>query len=170
MLRNNYEFSSNRITSIQATAHIGAVVGGTLVGYSSQIFGRRFAMCFMCILGVLLVYPYTHSSDSGLYAVAFFEQFCVMGAFGVVPIYLIELSPAAFRTFVVGTSYNLGLLASSASNSIQTAIGEHYPLPPRDGTVIYDYSLSICILAACSFAYVAFVASIGPERKGADLN
>lgn len=41
-------------------------------------------------------------------AAAFFEQFCVQGAWGVVPIHLMELSPGSFRTFVVGTSYQLG--------------------------------------------------------------
>lgn len=42
-------------------------------------------------------------------AAAFFEQFCVQGAWGVIPIHLMELSPGSFRTFVVGTSYQLGL-------------------------------------------------------------
>lgn len=41
-------------------------------------------------------------------AAAFFEQFCVQGAWGVIPIHLMELSPGSFRTFVVGTSYQLG--------------------------------------------------------------
>jgi SHS family lactate transporter-like MFS transporter len=123
----------------------------------------------MCLLGGSLLYPYTFSSGPGLYAAVFFEQFFVQGAFGVVPIHLIELSPPAYRTFIVGTSYHLGVLIASASNSIETAIGERYPLPARDGTIVYDYSLVICIFAACVFAFVASVASLGPERRGATL-
>ncbi|KAF2797584.1 MFS general substrate transporter [Melanomma pulvis-pyrius CBS 109.77] len=169
MLRNKYGFDSSHITLIQVTANIGAFIGGTLAGYCSQIFGRRFTIDVACIFGGAFLYAYTFSSGSGLYAAVFFEQFCVQGAFGVVPIHLIELSPAAFRTFVVGTSYNLGILIASASNSIETAIGERYPLPSVDGTAIYDYSLVICIFAAWVFAYVILVTSLGPESKGVTL-
>jgi SHS family lactate transporter-like MFS transporter len=169
MLRNKYGLNSSQITLVQVTANIGAFIGGTSIGYASQIFGRRFAIICMCLLGGSLLYPYTFSSVPGLYAAVFFEQFFVQGAFGVVPIHLIELSPPAYRTFIVGTSYHLGVLIASASNSIETAIGERYPLPSRDGTIVYDYSLVICIFAACVFAFVASVASLGPERRGATL-
>lgn len=171
MLGNKYNFDSGHITLVNVTANLGAMVGGALVGYSSQIYGRRFSIIVVCILGGALLYPYTFVSGSGLYAAAFFEQFCVQGAWGVIPIHLIELSPGAFRTFVVGTSYQLGNLVSSASNSIETAIGERHPLPLKEGktTDIYDYSLVICIFAACVFVYVILVTALGPERKGATL-
>ena len=124
----------------------------------------------MCILAGLLLYPYTFTSGPGLYAAVFFEQFCVFGAFGVIPIHLIELSPTAYRTFIVGTSYNLGILFASASNTIETAIGQRfYPLPSRDGTLIYDYGPVICIFTACVFVFVALVTSVGPEKRGATL-
>lgn len=170
MLQNKYGFDSSGVTRVQVTGNIGGIVGGTLIGYSSQIFGRRLAIIAMCILGGALLYPYTFSSDSGLYAAAFFEQFMVQGAFGVVPIHLIELSPSAFRTFIMGTSYHLGILVASASNSIETAIGERYPLPSRDGTATYDYGTVICIFAACVFVVLALVVSLGPENKGAALS
>lgn len=165
MLQHKYGFNSRSITRVQVTANIGGFVGGTLVGYFSQMVGRRFTIILMCGLGGALLYPYTSSSGPGLYAAVFFEQFCVQGAFGVVPIYLLELSPPAFRTFVVGTTYNIGVFVASASNSIETAIGEHYPLPSRDGTRIYDYSFVICVVAACVFACVALIASLGPEKE-----
>ncbi|KAF2648286.1 MFS general substrate transporter [Lophiostoma macrostomum CBS 122681] len=170
MLRNKYGFDSTHITLIQVTANLGGVTGGTVVGFGSQIFGRRFSIIAACILGAALLYPYTFVSGPGLYAAVFLEQFCVQGAWGVIPIHLIELSPAAFRTFVVGTSYQLGNLVSAASNSIETAIGERYPLPARDGERIYDYSLVICIFAACVFVYNILVTGIGPERRGMALS
>ncbi|KAF2117454.1 major facilitator superfamily domain-containing protein [Lophiotrema nucula] len=170
MLRNKYDFNSTQITLVQVTANLGGCLGGAVVGYGSQIFGRRFSIIISCILGAALLYPYTFVSGPGLYAAAFFEQFCVQGAWGVIPIHLIELSPVAFRTLVVGTSYQLGNLVSAASNSIETAIGERYPLPERDGEKIYDYSLVICIFTACVFFYTILITSVGPEKRGTALS
>jgi SHS family lactate transporter-like MFS transporter len=61
--------------------------------------------------------PYFFVSDFGLYAAVFFMQFMMQDIFGVVPIYLIELSPPAFRTFVVATACNLGILIASPRSS-----------------------------------------------------
>lgn len=44
---------------------------------------------------------------------------------GVIPIHLMELSPGSFRTFVVGTSYQLGNLASSGGCSSRALYGSH---------------------------------------------
>src|ERR1700722_14740201 len=131
MLQYKYDYSSTDITLILVVANLGAIVGGAIMGYCSQIFGRRISIIVMCLAGGALLYPYTAVSGPGIYAAAFFEQFCVQGAWGIIPIHLIELSPASFRTFVVGTSYQLGNLISSASNTIETFIGQRYPLPPR---------------------------------------
>ena len=57
-----------------------------------------------------------------------------------------ELSPGSFRTFVVGTSYQLGNLISSASATIEATIGERFPLPPKGETKRYDYGTVICIV------------------------
>ena len=121
----------------------------------------------MCILGGALIYPYVFTPGSGIYAVAFFEQFCALGFWGIVPIHLIELSPAAFRTFVVGTSYQLGVLIASPCNTIIETIGLRYPLP-LDGsdTQQYDYRVPISALTGCMFVYVALMAAIGPEKRG----
>ena len=48
-------------------------------------------------------------------------------------IHLMELASPALRTLVVSLTYQLGNLASSASATIQSTIGEHYPLPPKPG-------------------------------------
>jgi hypothetical protein len=93
---------------------------------ASQIFGRRFTIIVFSVLGGALLYPYSFVGQKGylfqahshqkprmtpsfsVMAAAFFEQFCVQGAWGVIPIHLMELSPDTFRTFVVGTCYQLG--------------------------------------------------------------
>lgn len=113
MLTNQFQFSANAVTVTQVLANLGAMTGGTVVGYSSQIFGRRFSIIFISIVGGALLYPYTFTPSKRVMAAAFFEQFCVQGAWGVIPIHLMELSPGSFRTFVVGTSYQLGNLVVS---------------------------------------------------------
>lgn len=156
MLTNQYKFSPNAVTVTQVVANLGAMTGGTIVGYSSQIFGRRLCIIVMCVIGGALLYPYTYTSSKAVIAAAFFEQFCVQGAWGVIPIHLMELSPGAFRTFVVGTSYQLGNLASSASSTIEAELGEKYPLPSitdKAGKTIkrYEYGKVICIFVSCTF-------------------
>ncbi|KAI4202285.1 MAG: hypothetical protein LQ350_002669 [Teloschistes chrysophthalmus] len=166
MLENQFNFSKNAVTVTQVVANLGAMTGGTLVGYSSQIFGRRFSIIVMSIVGGLLLYPYGFVSNKRVIAAAFFEQFCVQGAWGVIPIHLMELSPGSFRTFVVGTSYQLGNLVSSASSTIESTIGERFPLPPKGKTKRYEYGKVIAIFMACVYTYVIFLTFFGPERRG----
>ena len=136
------------------------------MGYCGQIFGRRPSIVIACLFAGALIYPYTFASGlSGLCATAFFLRFCVEGAFGIVPVHLVELSPPAFRTFVVGTSYHLGVFVASSSIKIQEDLGSHYPLPTSAGGIErYDYRLVMCAFMACVFAYVISVTILGPER------
>jgi len=167
MLTNQYRFSANAVTVTQVVANLGAMTGGTLVGWASQIFGRRFSIIFISVIGAALLYPYTFVSSKAIMAAAFFEQFCVQGAWGVIPIHLSELSPGSFRTFIVGTSYQLGNLVSSASSTIEATIGERFPLEPLpSGTKRYEYGLVICIFMGCVYAYVIVVTFFGPEYLG----
>jgi len=171
LLQNQFEFTANQVTVTQVVANLGAMLGGTVVGYASQIIGRRFSIIIMCILGGALLYPYTYVTSTSVIAAAFFEQFCVQGAWGVIPIHLSELSPGAFRTFVVGTSYQLGNLVSSASATIEATIGERYPLAPLpDGTKRYEYGRVICIMMGAIYIYTIIITFIGPEYLGRRLD
>jgi SHS family lactate transporter-like MFS transporter len=165
MLRNQYNFNANAVTVTQVIANLGAIAGGMLVGHGSQIFGRRFSIIFICIIGGALLYPYNFTSTEKIAAPAFFEQFCVQGAWGVVPIHLMELSPGSFRTFVVGTSYQLGNLVSSASSTIEATIGERFPLPPKGKTARYEYGKVMCIFMGAVYVYVIVLTLVGPENK-----
>lgn len=164
MLTNQFRFDANQVTVTQIVANLGAMTGGTVVGYCSQIFGRRLSIMVMCVIGGALLYPYTFVQNERVIAAAFFEQFCVQGAWGVIPVHLMELSPGAFRTFVVGTSYQLGNLVSSASSTIEATIGSRFPLAPgANGVKRYDYGKVICIFMACVYVYVLIMTFLGPE-------
>ncbi|KND91726.1 Carboxylic acid transporter protein [Tolypocladium ophioglossoides CBS 100239] len=165
MLGNQLSFTATQITVTQVVANLGAMLGGSVVGFCSQSIGRRFSIICCCIVGGALLYPYTFVNTSAIMAAAFFQQFCVQGAWGVIPIHLMELSPGAFRTFVVGTSYQLGNLVSSASATIEARLGERFPLPPlEEGVQRYEYGKVICILMACVYVYVIILTLVGPEH------
>jgi SHS family lactate transporter-like MFS transporter len=85
MLTNQYKFSATKLTITQVTANLGAIIGGIVVGGASQIFGRRFSIIFICVIGGALLYPYTYTSTDAIIVAAFFEQFCIQGAWGVIP-------------------------------------------------------------------------------------
>lgn len=167
MLEAQFGFSSNTMTVTQVVANLGALSGGTLCGWASQVFGRRFSIIVISIVGGALLYPYTFVKNESVMAAAFFEQFMVQGAWGIIPIHLMELAPGPIRTFVVGTSYQLGNLASSASSTIESTLGQRFPLPPtKDIPDRYNYGKVICIFMGCVFAYVILVTLVGPERLG----
>lgn len=170
MLANQYSFNANQVTVTQVVANLGALVGGTLMGHLSQIFGRRLCIIVISVIGGALLYPYTFTSSNAVIAAAFFEQFCVQGAWGVIPIHLMELSPGAFRTFVVGSAYQLGNLASSASSTIESTLGERFPLPSKGTTSRYEYGKVICIFMGCVYAYVILLTFLGPEHLGRKMD
>ncbi|KAF7121736.1 hypothetical protein CNMCM5793_009288 [Aspergillus hiratsukae] len=167
MLTNQFKFSPNAVTVTQVVANLGALSGGTLCGWASQIFGRRFSIILVAIVGGALLYPYTFVETKSVMAAAFFQQFCVQGAWGIIPIHLMELAPGSIRTFAVGTSYQLGNLVSSASSTIESTIGERFPLPPTEKVKHrYDYGKVICIFMGCVYAYVIIITFFGPEKLG----
>ncbi|POR33857.1 Carboxylic acid transporter protein [Tolypocladium paradoxum] len=164
MLENQLGLSATQITVTQVVANLGAMLGGSVVGFCSQSVGRRISILCCCVAGGALLYPYTFVTTPTIMAAAFFQQFCVQGAWGVIPIHLMELSPGALRTFVVGTSYQLGNLVSSASSTIEARLGERFPLPSDEGVQRYEYGKVICIFMACVYLYVIVLTLLGPER------
>jgi MFS transporter, SHS family, lactate transporter len=59
-----------------------------------------------------------------------------------------------------------GNLVSSASSTIESTIGERFPLPPKGKTRRYEYGRVICIFMACVYVYVIVLAFLGPENLG----
>lgn len=165
-------FSNNRSTVTNSVANLGALVGGITIGHMSEFVGRRLSIMICCVIGGALIYPWGFVHNNGINAAVFFLQFFVQGAWGVVPIYISELSPPNFRSFIVGTAYQLGNLASSASSTIETTIGERFPLKDAEGNIIdekYDYGKVMAIFMGCVFGYVLFITFLGPERRNVNL-
>lgn len=168
MLKAQLGFSADRSTVTNCVANLGAITGGLIIGHTSSFLGRRLSIMISCILGGALIYPWAFVTGPGINAGVFFLQFFVQGAWGVVPIHLSELSPAALRTSMVGLSYQLGNLASSASSTIEATIGTNFPIKDDNGVDIpgvYNYSLVMAIFIACVFVYLFIVTFLGPENR-----
>jgi MFS transporter, SHS family, lactate transporter len=153
------------VTVISVVGQIGALIGGTILGYTSTFFGRRLTMICGCFIGGALVPAYILPRNMTLVASAFFLQFFVGGVWGVIPIHLTELAPPALRTTAVGFTYQLGNLASSASATIQAVIGERYPLPPKGDVERFNYGKVIAIFMGAIWAGQIFFLFLGPEMS-----
>jgi SHS family lactate transporter-like MFS transporter len=151
-LKNQAGMSATQTTVITVIGQIGALCGSTTIGYLSTYFGRRLVMMIACVFGGAIVPAYIIPRTLSLIASVFFEQVFVGGVWGPIPIHLIELSPPALRSLTVGLTYQLGNLASSASATIESVIGERFPLPPTaSGVARFDYGKVIgkcCYLTA----------------------
>ncbi|KAI1821063.1 carboxylic acid transporter [Xylaria intraflava] len=164
-LKNQVELSPTYVTVVSVIGQIGALIGGMVVGYTSTFFGRRLSMIVCCVLGGAVLPAYTLPESLGLIASAFFLQFFVGGVWGPIPIHLSELSPPALRSTIVGLTYQLGNLGSSASATIQATIGERFPLPPDNGVERYDYGKVIAIFMGAVWAYLFIFLLVGPEMS-----
>lgn len=185
-LKNQAGMSATQTTVITVVGQIGALIGSTIIGYLSTYYGRRLVMVIACIFGGAIVPAYILPRDLSLIASTFFEQVFVGGVWGPIPIHLIELSPPALRTLTVGLTYQLGNLASSASATIESVIGERFPLPPTpSGVERFDYGKVIgrslpqvnrfsdqtadidatAIFMGAVWAYILFFILLGPEMS-----
>src|SRR6266446_8867752 len=78
---------------------LGAICGGTVIGFLSQRWGRRRSIILSAICGMLLIPIWIFAPSTALLIVGgFLMQFMVQGAWGVVPVHLNELSPADFHS------------------------------------------------------------------------
>lgn len=173
MLTKELGYGANRSTVTNSVANLGAITGEMVIGHLSSFFGRRFMIVVVCIIGGALICPWAFVRNSGINASVFFLQFMVLGAWGVVPTYLSEVSPPKFRAIVSGLAYQLSNLASSASSTIETTIGERFPkIDSKTGLPIkgvYTYSKVMAIFVGCVFGYLIIMTLLGPENSSVIL-
>lgn len=142
--------------------------------------GRRLAillcLCYTAAWIPLWILP---KSFGGLSAGAFFVQSGVqgeyslhfvlldvvlmVGAWGVVPIYLGEVAPPAFRATFGGLAYQLGNMASSGASQIEADAGSSIKLPNGKP----DYATILGILIGAVIAWMMVCVFLGPEADGA---
>ena len=149
-------YTRARIADITILSMIGAVVGGLAFGHYSDRSGRRRAMVSAAVCG-LIVLPLWIAGISPLATIVgvFQMQFFVQGAWGVIPAHINELSPGAFRGFLPGFAYQLGVLCASSIPTLEAWLGE-----------MFTYRQSMGGLMAAVFVAAIVVISLGPENRG----
>ena len=139
---------------------IGSIAGGIVFGSLSEKWGRKRTIVIAALLAIPVIplYAYGHSALT-LGVGAVLMQFMVQGAWGVVPAYLTELSPAPVRATAPGLAYQLGGLITSWNSKGQALAAErwgNYPAVLAATVVVVALSL-------------AGLASLGREAKGREM-
>ncbi|KAF5384477.1 hypothetical protein D9757_006451 [Collybiopsis confluens] len=168
--------SSNDAALMTIIGLSGAIVGGAASGWSSQYIGRRLSMIIFILIGGLFIPLWIlPSSFAGLALGAFWVQFGVQGAWGVIPIQLAEMSPPAFRATFPGVVYQIGNMVSSASAQIEATGGENIKTTitvpvsdtnPTGQKVVPNYGTVQGILIGCVAAFTIIITIFGPEKHG----
>jgi SHS family lactate transporter-like MFS transporter len=138
----------------------GSIAGGITFGALSEKWGRKRAIVTATLLAIPVVplYAYGHSAIM-LGAGAVLMQFMVQGAWGVVPAYLTELSPAPVRATAPGLAYQLGGLITSWNGKGQALAAERWG----------NYPAVLAVTVTVVALLLAGLASLGREAKGMEM-
>ena len=139
---------------------LGSIAGGFVFGLLSEKWGRKRAIITAALLSIPVIplYAYGHTAFV-LGTGAVLMQFMVQGAWGVVPAYLTELSPAPVRATAPGLAYQLGGLITSWNGKGQALAAE------RCGNYPAVLAVTVIVVALT----LAGLASLGREAKGRDM-
>src|SRR5437762_244675 len=145
---------------------VGAICGGTMVGHLSQKFGRRRAIIFAAMFGILLIPAWIFSTGLSLLVIGGFAmQFMVQGAWGIVPVHLNELSPGELRGTFPGVAYQLGNLFAANTAVIEARLADHF----HDASGHPDYAKALALFALVIFVMLILLAAIGREERGKEF-
>jgi SHS family lactate transporter-like MFS transporter len=145
---------------------IGAICGGTVIGYLSQHWGRRRSIISSAICGMLLIPLWIFAPSTLLLIVGgFLMQFMVQGAWGVVPVHLNELSPGEFRGTFPGLAYQLGNFAAAYAAQQQAYLAERFRMENGEP----NYALTMAVVEGVVFLAIIVLAAIGREQRGKEF-
>jgi MFS transporter, SHS family, lactate transporter len=159
-------FGVNQKSAMGIVYALGAICGGTVVGFLSQRWGRRRSIILSTACGILLIPAWVFAPATALLIVGgFLMQFMVQGAWGVVPVHLNELSPAEFRGTFPGLAYQLGNFAAAYAAQQQAWFAEHF----RSANGRANYAMTMALVELIVFVAVIVLAAIGREARGIEF-
>jgi SHS family lactate transporter-like MFS transporter len=142
---------------LTAVSMIGAILGGLTIGWISDRIGRRLAMigAMAGALAVIPLWAFAHALPM-LVLGAVLMQFCIQGAWGVVPAHVAELSPDSVRGTLPGLANQVGVLLSSVVVYLEAVLARGR-----------SYAISMSMTAALVFCLAAVMILVGHERLAA---
>src|SRR6185503_272664 len=154
------KLSPQLVGTIGVIYGIAQIAGGFVFGTLSERWGRKRTIIAAALLSLLAIpaWAYGHSAVT-LAMGAVIMQFMVQGAWGVVPAYLAELTPAPVRATAPGLAYQLGGLVTSWNAKAQALAAEKW------GSYPHVLAITVVIVALS----LALLASLGHEVKGKDM-
>jgi SHS family lactate transporter-like MFS transporter len=81
-LQRQLGFSTGKVTVTTVVSNLGGIAGGAFVGHVSTFVGRRLSIIIAAVIGAPLIPAWVLVRNNGIIAAAFWEQFCVQGAWG----------------------------------------------------------------------------------------
>jgi MFS transporter, SHS family, lactate transporter len=152
-------FATSSRMFLNGISMVGAICGGTLIGWLSDRWGRRRAIstALLAAIAVIPLWAFSHSL-AFLTVGAFLIQFLVQGAWGVIPAHLSELSPDSVRGFLPGFGYQIGVLLSSSVPYVEAKIAQHT-----------SYAATMAGTAAVVFVLASLASALGRERRAVEF-
>ena len=152
-----HHFPHATVVAMAVTYNVGAILGGLCFGALSQRIGRRWALGLAALLALPVIPLWAFAVHVVPLAIGgFLIQFCVQGAWGVVPAYLNEISPAAIRGTFPGVVYQLGNLLASPNANLQVWLA---------GLAGSDIRWALAGVVAVVSILVAVLAALGRETR-----
>jgi len=159
-------FGVSQKSMITIVYAVGAICGGTIIGFLSQQWGRRRSIILSAVCGIFLIPAWIFAPWTALLiAGGFLMQFMVQGAWGVVPVHLNELSPPEWRGTFPGLAYQLGNFAAAYAAQQQAWLAERF----RDAKGNPNYAMTMAIVQLVVFVAVIFLTAIGREERGKEF-
>jgi MFS transporter, SHS family, lactate transporter len=157
-LKLQHHFDPHTIGLIAIVYNIGAILGGITFGALSERIGRRRGIVIAALATLLVIPLWAYGTSPVMLATgAFFMQFAVQGAWGIVPAHLNELSPPGVRGTFPGFAYQTGNLLASVNATLQASIAE------ANGG---NYAFALALVAAIVAVVLACLAGFGIEARG----
>jgi SHS family lactate transporter-like MFS transporter len=150
-LEKQWGLAGRQRAALSAISMAGAILGGLFIGWASDRIGRRAAMVG-ALAGALLAIPlWAYAGTIPALAIgAVIMQFCVQGAWGVIPAYVAEHTSDSVRSTIPGLGYQIGVLLSSSIASFEVALARSH-----------SYAFSMAITAAAVLCLAAAMTLVG---------